>query len=147
MVKVKIQKIHEDAVLPEYIHLGDAGADLFSVENYIVNPGERILVNTGIKLEIPEGYEGQIRSKSGLALKHGIKVLNSPGTVDSAYRGEICVILINLGQELYKVKKGEKVAQLVINQVERAIFQESESLEATLRGEGGFGSTGLSQKA
>jgi len=120
---------------------------LFSVENYIVNPGERTLVNTGIKLAIPEGYEGQIRSKSGLALKHGIKVLNSPGTIDSHYRGEIGVILINLGKEKYEVRKGDKVAQLIINQVARAIFHESESLEETVRGKGGFGSTGLSQKA
>ena len=144
MVEIKIQKINGYAILPEYAHAGDAGADLFSVENYIVNPGERTLVNTGIKLAIPEGYEGQIRSKSGLAVRHGIKVLNSPGTIDAHYRGEIGVILINLGKEPYEVRKGQKIAQIVFQEVKQADFKLSDSLEDTVRGEGGFGSTGLS---
>lgn len=147
MIQIKIQKIHEDAILPEYSHAGDAGADLFSIEDYAIHPGKRVLVKTGLKMGIPKGYEGQVRSKSGLALNYGIKVLNSPGTIDSEFRGEIGVLLINLGQDFYKIKKGQKVAQIVFKQVERALFNESESLDETIRGEGGFGSTGLAQKA
>lgn len=142
MVEIKIQRIHNDAIIPVYAHTADSGADLFSIEDYTLQPGERIIVHTGIKLQIPEGYEGQVRSKSGLAVRYGIKVLNSPGTIDAHYRGEIGVILINLGKEPYEVKKWQKVAQIVFQEVKRADFKLSESLEDTVRGEGGFGSTG-----
>ena len=144
MVEIKIQKIHEDAIIPSYAHTADSGADLFSIKNYTLQPGERIIVDTGLKMQIPEGYEGQIRSKSGLALRYGIKVLNSPATIDAHYRGGIGVILINLGKEPYEVRKGQKIAQIVFQEVKQADFRLSDSLEDTVRGEGGFGSTGLS---
>lgn len=142
MIEIKIQKINEDATLPKYARPGDSGADLFSTRDYTLKPGEKVLIGTGIKLQIPEGYEGQIRSKSGLAAKHGIAVLNSPGTIDSHFRGEVGVILINHGRESYNVEKGQKVAQLVFQKVEQGRFKLAESLDETVRGEGGFGSTG-----
>ncbi len=129
--------------MPCYAHNGDSGMDLFSTENYILKPGERHLFGIGWKFEIPEGYEGQIRPKSGLAIKYGISILNTPGTVDSSYRGELGVILINHGSENYNVEKGSKIAQLVFNKVERACLDEVVEVDITTRGEGGFGSTGL----
>lgn len=146
-MKVQIQKIHEDAILPDYAHTGDSGVDLYSVENYTIPAGERILVKTGIKISMLEGYEAQVRPKSGLALKNGISVLNTPGTVDSGYRGEVGVILINLSKEDYLVEKGKKVAQMVFARVERVDFEEVKELDETTRSDGGFGSTGLDSKA
>ncbi len=143
MVKVQIKKIHEDAVIPDYAHHGDAGVDLYSVIDCIVKPGERILVNTGIQIALPIGYEAQVRPKSGLALKHGISVCNTPGTVDAGYRGEVCVIVINHGDKEFHIEKGSKIAQMVIKKVEKAEFEEVEELDETSRNEGGFGSTGL----
>lgn len=141
MIKVKIQKIKETKT-PAYAHKGDAGVDLFSTEDYVLGPMERTLISTGIKIAVPLGYEAQVRPKSGLAIKHGISVLNTPGTVDSGYRGEVMVIAVNLGREEYKIKKGDKVAQMVFNKVEEAQFEEVDELEKTSRNEGGFGSTG-----
>jgi dUTP pyrophosphatase len=129
--------------MPGYAHEGDAGLDLYSAIDHLLLPGERILVPTGLKMAIPHGYEGQVRPKSGLALKHGLTVLNTPGTVDAPYRGEVGVILINLDPRAsYQIKKGEKVAQMVFNKVEYAAFTEAAELTDTTRGAGGFGSTG-----
>jgi dUTP pyrophosphatase len=142
-LKVTVQKLNTDAKIPAYAHDGDAGVDLYSAVNHTLNPGERVLIPTGLKMAIPGGYEGQVRPKSGLALKHGITVLNTPGTVDAPYRGEIGVILINLDPRIpYEIKKGEKIAQMVFNKVECAAFTEASELAATTRGEGGYGSTG-----
>ncbi len=143
-LEVIVQKLAADVKTPAYAHEGDAGVDLYSVVDKTLAPGERALIPTGIKMAIPHGYEGQVRPKSGLALKHGITVLNTPGTVDAPYRGEVGVILINLDPKAsYEVKKGEKVAQMVFNKVEYADFREEAELTATTRGAGGFGSTGL----
>ena len=141
-LEIMVQRLCEDIPLPKYAHEGDAGVDLYSRADYLVKPGERVLVSTGLKMAIPPGYEGQVRPKSGLALKHGITVLNTPGTVDSPYRGEVGVIIINHDACPYTVKKGEKIAQMVFNKVEYAVFQEVKELDATTRGEGGYGSTG-----
>jgi len=146
-LEIPVQKITEDAVLPKYAHEGDAGVDLYSVKDITVGPGARALVPTGLKMAIPAGYEGQVRPKSGLALKHGISVLNTPGTVDAPYRGEVGVIVINHDPALsYEIKKGEKIAQMVFARVECASFREVPGLEATTRGEGGYGSTGMGHK-
>lgn len=142
MIKVQIKKIKDNAIVPKYAHEGDAGVDLYSTEDYTLKPNERVLVSTGIKIAVPEGYEAQVRPKSGLALKSGIGVANTPGTVDAGYRGEVGVIAINLGNEDYKIEKGKKIAQMVFNKIEAAEFEEVEDLDETKRGEGGFGSTG-----
>ena len=144
-IEIKIKKTNSEAILPNYVHEGDVGMDLFSCENYILTSGERKLFGVGLKVEIPEGYEMQIRPKSSLALKHGISVLNTPGTIDSGYRGEVGVILINHGNRSYEVNKGEKIAQAVINKIEIVEIIEVEELSDTSRGEGGFGSTGLTE--
>jgi len=142
-LKVKIKKVSESAIIPCYAHDGDAGVDLYSDEDSILKPGERKLVKTGIKLALPYGYEAQVRPKSGLALNHGISLCNSVGTIDSGYRGEVCVIVINHGSEEFNVKKSTKIAQIVFNKVEQAEFQEVKELDETKRNQGGFGSTGL----
>jgi dUTP pyrophosphatase len=142
-VIVKIKRLIPEARIPEYEHFDDSGADLVAVADYHLNPLERAAVSTGIAVEIPLGYEIQIRPRSGLALKHGITVLNTPGTVDAGYRGEIKVILINLGSEPFYISQGQKIAQMVISPVVRGMFTEVESLTESQRGMGGFGSTGL----
>ena len=142
MAKIRIKKIRDNAVTPHYEHDGDAGMDLYAVEDSTLCPGERKLIPTGLQVEVPKGYEMQIRPKSGLALKHGITVLNTPGTVDSCYRGEVGVIMLNTAAADYEVKAGEKVAQAVIARVEKAVIEEVEELTETQRGSGGFGSTG-----
>lgn len=142
-LEIAVQKLAPEVKLPGYAHEGDAGLDLYSTIDHVLQPGARILVPTGLKMAIPHGYEGQVRPKSGLALKHGITVLNTPGTVDAPYRGEVGVILINLDPKAaYEIKKGEKVAQMVFNKVEYASFTEAAELTDTTRGAGGFGSTG-----
>ena len=142
-LEIQVQKIKPEARIPAYAHHGDAGVDLYSTVDHLLGPGERFLVPTGLKMAIPEGYEGQVRPKSGLALKHGISVLNTPGTVDAPYRGEVGVILVNLDHKAsYEIKKGEKVAQMVFAKVEHAAFAEAPELSETTRGAGGFGSTG-----
>ena len=141
-MKLSFKRIHPDAVLPSYAHPGDAGMDVRSVEDLVIPAGGRALVHTGLVAVIPEGYELQVRSRSGLALKSGVAVLNSPGTVDAGYRGEVGVILINLGAEPFVVEKGMKIAQLVVARVTRAEIVEVASVDETDRGAGGFGSTG-----
>ena len=142
MFVVKIKKSN-DAKLPSYAHTGDSGADLYSTEDVVLEVGKITLIASGVHLAIPQGYEAQVRPKSGLALKHGIAFVNSIGTIDSGYRGEIKVIAINLGKEPYEVKKGTKIGQLVFQKVEQATFEETEDLDSTSRNNGGFGSTGL----
>ena len=141
-IEIKFQKLHPDAQIPSYAHIGDAGADVYAVTEVTVAPQKRAAIPTGLAVDIPIGYEIQVRPKSGLALKHGITVLNSPGTVDAGYRGEIQVIVINLGDEAYTFTKGQKIAQLVLKPVIQANYVEGE-LGTSDRGVGGFGSTGL----
>lgn len=136
------QKLHPDAVAPQYAHDSDSGADLFSVEEAWIEPGEYRLVSTGLAIKLPEGYEAQVRSKSGLAAKYGISVLNSPGTIDNGYTGEIKVILHNAGKIPYKVERLSKIAQIVIAPYEQTTFNWHEHLPPTDRGGAGFGSTG-----
>ncbi len=144
MLKIKYQKIHPDAKTPSYAHDGDSGLDVYALENYELQPLETKLFPIGIKISIPYGYEIQIRPKSGLALKYNITVLNTPGTVDSTYRGELGVILTNMSKKPYRVEKGQKIAQLVFQKVEYVSLEEVVSLDDTKRGEKGFGGTGLS---
>ena len=131
-----------DLPLPSYASEQAAGLDVVAAESVTLRPGERHAVATGFAIAIPEGYEVQVRPRSGLALKHGITCLNTPGTIDSDYRGEVRVILANLGSDDFAVVRGERIAQLVPKPVLKARFSEVESLESTPRGEGGFGSTG-----
>ncbi len=142
-MRVEITRIHDAAVLPHYAHPGDSGMDMYSIEDVVIEAGGSGFVHTGLKIAVPEGYEAQVRPKSGLALKHSITVLNTPGTVDSGYRGELCVILINHGHKAFEIKKHTKIAQMVICPVVQAEIIEVESLDETVRGDGGFGSTGL----
>jgi dUTP pyrophosphatase len=139
---LKVKKLNKDAIIPAYHSVEAAGFDLHSIEDVLLKPGERKLIGTGLAFEIETGFEIQIRPRSGLAYKHGITVLNSPGTVDSDYRGEIKVLLINLGKEDFEIKKGDRIAQAVVAPVVQAEFEEVEELNDTKRGSGGFGSTG-----
>ena len=145
-VIVSIRRIpgSEDIPLPEYATPGSAGLDLRAAvdSDVILLPGERKLIPTGLTLAIPEGYEGQVRPRSGLALKHGISMANTPGTIDSDYRGPVQVIMINLGSEPFVVRRGDRIAQLVICPVAHARLVEVESLPETARNDGGFGHTG-----
>lgn len=140
---LKVVKIHKDAILPNYAHDGDAGLDIYSIEEKFLEPGERALIKTGIKIQLPKGTEAQMRPRSGLAIKHGISLVNSPGTIDEGYRGEIGVIIINHGQESFMVEKGMKICQMVIKPVWKVNVEESFELDDTERGTGGFGSTGF----
>ncbi|MFN9175012.1 MAG: dUTP diphosphatase [Synechocystis sp.] len=142
-VTLKILKLDPAAILPRYEHPGDAGLDLFALKDYELLPGDRQLIQTGIALELPPHTEAQIRPRSGLALKHGITVLNSPGTIDAGYRGEIGVILINLSQELFTITAGMKIAQMVIAPVLQVNLETVNTLSKSQRGEGGFGSSGV----
>jgi dUTP pyrophosphatase len=141
-MKVNILRTNKDLPLPKYAHFGDAGMDLYSEDTCILEPGESKVISTGIKLAIPLGHEIQIRPRSGLAAKHGITVLNTPGTIDHQYRGMVGVILINHGKLPFTVNFGERIAQMVFNKEEQIDFEEVEQLDETIRGEGGFGSTG-----
>ena len=141
-MKLSFKRIHPDAVLPSYAHEGDAGMDVRSVQALTIQPGRRALVKTGLVAEIPSGYEIQVRPRSGLAFKHGVTVLNSPGTVDSGYRGEIGVILSNFGDEPFPVSVGDRIAQLVVSPVTQAEISQTSDVSSSERGEGGFGSTG-----
>jgi dUTP pyrophosphatase len=143
MANVLIKKITESAKIPAYAHQEDAGMDLFSDEDCLVKPSEIKCISTGIRIELPKNIEGQVRPKSGLALNYGLTVLNTPGTIDPNYRGEIKVILTNLGKETYNVRKGTKIAQLVFNKIEKPKIKIVEKLSETKRNENGFGSTGL----
>jgi len=139
---IKIKLLKKDAKLPQYAHENDAGMDLFSTEDKVINPGERSLISTGISIELPKNTEAQIRPRSGLALRNGITVLNTPGTIDEGYRGEIGIILINHGEKSFKVEKGMKIAQMVIKPIIKVSIEEVDTLSESQRGEGGFGSTG-----
>jgi len=130
------------ALAPEYQTDGAAGMDLRAFEPVELAPMERRSVRTGVRIAIPSGFEGQVRPRSGLALRHGISMVNTPGTIDSDYRGEVAVVMINLGQSVVKLERGERIAQLVVCPVARADVRIVESLDETVRGEGGFGSTG-----
>lgn len=143
-MQVKLRKLHPEAVEPSYATQGAAGLDLHAriPHEIYLQPGVRFTCPTGIAIELPEGFEGQVRPRSGLARKQGVTVLNAPGTVDSDYRGEICVILINHGTEAVKISPNDRIAQLVIAPVIRAAFYHVGELTDTDRGEGGFGSTG-----
>jgi dUTP pyrophosphatase len=145
-IRVLIQKLPgaEDLPLPDYATPGSAALDLRAAvdEEVILQPGERTLIPTGIRIAIPEGYEGQIRPRSGLALKHGIGLVNSPGTIDSDYRGPVQVIVINLGSEPFPIRRGDRIAQLVIAPVVHVTIEEAHDLPETERGDGGFGHTG-----
>ena len=143
MMKLAFKRIHADATIPAFAHPSDAGMDLTSVEELTLAPGKRALVHTGLIVLLPPMYEAQVRPRSGLALKKGVTVLNTPGTIDSGYRGEIGVILINLGEEPFEVKKGDRIAQLVIAPVTQPETYEVDEVDETDRGAGGFGSTGL----
>jgi len=140
---VKVLRTDPEAQLPAYAHPGDAGMDVRSIENVTLSPGARALVRTGLVLELPPDAEAQVRPRSGLALKHGVTVLNTPGTIDAGYRGEVGVILVNLGAEPFVVEKGMKIAQLVVAPVAQAEIVEVSAVDATDRGAGGFGSTGV----
>lgn len=144
MVQLKILRLEHNEVLPEYKTAGSSGMDLSAaIEKAItLAPLERCLVPTGIKIELPLGYEAQIRARSGLSIKHGITLINAVGTVDSDYRGEVCVPVVNLSNEVYTILPGERIAQMVICKVEQAEIVVTEELEDSKRGEGGFGSTG-----
>lgn len=138
-------KLKEGALLPEYKTSGSAGADLRALieKPIILKPMQRCLIPTGLSVELPKGIELQVRPRSGLALKHGITVLNTPGTVDSDYRGELAVLLINLGNEDFKIENGDRIAQAVIAQAIQADFVQKDELSNTERGAGGYGSTGI----
>ena len=142
-LNVKTKKLHEDAVIPKYQTEGSAGFDLVSVEEHYIGPGETAVVGTGLAFQIPLGYEMQVRPRSGLAAKHGITVLNAPGTIDSDYRGEVKVILHNTNRtSSVRLEKGDRIAQGVVQLITTAQFVEVEELSASSRGAGGFGSTG-----
>lgn len=141
---LKFKKINPDAIIPAYAHPSDAGMDIRSVEDLTIPAGKRALVHTGLVMALPPRYEAQVRPRSGLALKHGITVLNTPGTIDAGYRGEVGVILANFGDEDFKVSKGDKIAQVVIAPVTQPDeIEEIEEIDETDRGAGGFGSTGI----
>jgi dUTP pyrophosphatase len=142
MIAIKIKILDKTLPVPKYAHKDDAGIDLYSAIDCILKPLERKKVPTGIKVSIPEGYAGFVQPRSGLAIKNGISIVNTPGLIDSGYRGEICTILINLDtKKVFKIKKGDKICQLVIQKVEAAKIELVEELDITSRGEGGFGST------
>lgn len=142
-MQLRIQKISEEAIIPYYAHKGDAGLDLFSIEDVTIQPSETALIKTGIKIELPENTEAQVRPRSGLALKHSITVLNTPGTIDEGYRGEICIILINHGKKPFNVEKKMKIAQMVVKPIIPVEVIEVKELSDSDRGQGGFGSTGI----
>jgi dUTP pyrophosphatase len=144
-IEIAIQRLPNGGglPLPAYASVGAAGMDVVAAETLTLRPGSRHAVATGFAMAIPAGYEVQVRPRSGLALKHGITCLNTPGTIDSDYRGEVKVILANLSDEPFEVKRGDRIAQLVPAPVQRAAFAEVETLDETARGAGGFGSTGI----
>ena len=146
MVQLLIKRLRgKETTFPQYMTPHSAGMDLFASleEEVTLSPGERRLIPTGVAIALPEGYEAQVRPRSGLALKHGVTLLNTPGTVDADYRGEIGVIMINLGDEPFVIRDGDRIAQLVVHQVCRAELQEVDELPESSRGAGGFGHTGM----
>lgn len=143
MYTLKVKKLNEEAIIPNFAHKGDAGMDLYSIEEVVIPKSETRLIKTGISIELPQWTEAQVRPRSGLALKHSVTVLNSPGTIDEGYRGEIGVILINHGKEDFIVTKHMKIAQMVIKPIYEINIEEAKTLNNSDRGEGGFGSTGI----
>ena len=147
MIRLRIRRLPaaHDLPLPAAASAGSSGFDLRAALDgeVVLRPGERLLVPTGLAVEIPAGWEGQVRPRSGLALRHGIGMVNAPGTIDSDYRGEVAVLLINHGAEPFTLRRGDRIAQLVIARVESVEWEEAEALESSDRGEGGFGSTGI----
>jgi len=143
-VLVKRQEGTEDLPLPRYMTEGSAGMDLLAAvdEPVVLEPGERRMVPSGISIALPVGYEAQVRPRSGLAVRHGVTLLNTPGTIDSDYRGEVCVILVNLGAEPFKVGRGDRIAQMIVAPVVQAEWEEGAELPETRRNSGGFGHTG-----
>jgi dUTP pyrophosphatase len=142
-VQVLISRLDPDVALPSYAHPGDAGADLVTTSDVHIAPGERVVVGTGVAIALPEGYAGFVHPRSGLAARTGLSIVNAPGTVDAGYRGEIKVCLVNLDpRETIVLRRGDRIAQLVVQRVERADFVEVEQLDETVRGAGGYGSTG-----
>ena len=142
-VQIRFKKLNANAIIPRYETVGSAGADLKAIGNSYIKPGETIVVPLGFSVAIPSGYEIQIRPRSGLAAKHGITILNSPGTIDSDFRGELGVIMSNFGAEAFYVEPGDRIAQMVLSEVPQANFVIVEELDDTERGSGGFGSTGV----
>lgn len=144
-LKIKRKPGTEDLPLPRYMSAGSSGMDLYADvdEPVDIEPGEVKMISAGIYIDLPLGYEAQVRPRSGLALKHGITVLNTPGTIDSDYRGLICLIMINLGKEAYRVERGQRLAQMVIKEIIQAELEEVDILGATKRNDGGFGHTGV----
>jgi len=142
-VPLRIRKLDPSVAAPAYAHPGDAGMDLCSAEDLTLGPGERAMVSTGFAMALPEGYAAFVQPRSGLAARSGISIVNTPGLIDCHYRGEVKVILVNLGNEPFQVKRGDRIAQMVIQRVEAARVEVVEELGDTVRGEGGFGSTGL----
>lgn len=143
-MRLEIRRLDPGLPLPAYAHTGDAGMDLFAAEDAVLEPMERKLVPTGIAVAIPEGYAGFVQPRSGLAIKQGLSLVNTPGLIDSHYRGEIKVIAINLDPATpIRITRGDKIAQFVIQAVVRADLVEVDALDVTARGEGGFGSTGV----
>jgi dUTP pyrophosphatase len=146
-VQIHVTRLHPDAVIPTYAHSGDAGADISSTESVELAPGQRYAVSTGLAIALPVGYVALLHPRSGLALKSGIGMVNAPGTIDAGYRGEIKVLLINHDPEnTFIINKGDRIAQMVIQKVEAAVFAEVDTLDNTQRGTGGFGSTGVTAK-
>jgi dUTP pyrophosphatase len=141
-VEIAVRLLDPSARMPMRAHVGDAGADLFSVEAVVIPAGERRGVGTGLALAVPSGYAGFVQPRSGLAFKHGIMVVNSPGLIDSGYRGEVRVSLYNSGSEPFAVEVGERIAQLVVHKIEEPAFVKTVELPETVRGDGGFGSSG-----
>lgn len=161
--EIYVERINEEAVLPQYAHEGDAGMDLYSVSDVVIAPGETVLVHTGLKFAIPQGFEVQIRPRSGISLNTPLRIPNAPGTIDSGYRGEICIIMENSSPESYSeepellltekgnkkgpyhIRKGDRIAQMVVARYETAQFRITESVDTIgIDREGGFGSTGVS---
>ena len=141
-LKIFCVKMHKDALIPVYERPNDAACSLRVIEDYVVKPGQRILAKTGLKIAIPPGFEAQVRPRSGLAWKQGLTVLNTPGTIDADYRGEIMIVLINLGDKDIAINKGDAVAQMKFSPVYTGFFMETDELTSTIRGEGGIGHTG-----
>ena len=142
MTQVRITRLGQNVALPAYETAGAAGMDLRAAEDAVLKPGARLLMPTGIAMALPQGFEAQVRPRSGLAVKHGVTVLNAPGTIDSDYRGEIKVPLINHGTEDFVIARGDRIAQMVIAAVTQATWLDVDSLDETARGAGGFGSSG-----
>lgn len=141
-IEIKIQRLHKDAIIPTYAHSDDACCDLYALEDYTLKKNGRGVLRTGIAIEIPTGYEVQVRPRSGLAMNQGFTVLNAPGTVDAQYRNEIKVLAINLGDKMISIKKGDRIAQMCVKPVYKMKFCEVKQLSESERGLGGWGSTG-----